>query len=422
MRFVVKAVAVVSVVILSAGLVFAGPKDPVTGKRFIQLRDAQNTPLQSHLEAIFPESGGYFITGPLDIFFTGPSDAEQLYHSTRIICPTLEAFENCLFRLQQDTIITIENSTMYLHQSRMDFPVGYRGALANIHFKGRKHTIQFNTIQQTRWLIWVKGILAGKDNTIAVMPLEAYSREVSDHLYGTDRRWDDLPTKNAIDFGLFDTLDIYREAPEYTISGYKNYKDFLKRHRAAYTKFAKGLVAFIPSDSLLRQMKKKAPRKAYPNKEYRMLQMEYLKFLVRGGDVSSLNTLTKDIFDTLQSGEYFFAVGVSGKVRFGRELMREEVAEIELKTGKKVPRANHAFLFPGEPLLTAGAFFIERDSVSFLTEVTAGSGHYFYSNLTKSIRTDIAELSNQYVLTLGHFFNALDRLSIEYNDVLVRKY
>ena len=47
--------------------------------------------------------------------------------------------------------------------------------------------------------------------------------------------------------------------------------------------------------------------------------------------------------------------------RFAFEKPREEVERIEQETGRKVPRANHAFLFPGEPVLTAGAFFVALD-------------------------------------------------------------
>jgi len=115
-------------------------------------------------------------------------------------------------------------------------------------------------------------------------------------------------------------------------------------------------------------------------------------------------------------------MNVAGQIRFGRELLREEVERIEAETGRKAPRANHAYLFPGEPLLTAGAFWIEADPEPRLTEVTAGSGHYFYSNIQPTIREDIAEHSNEYVWTLGHFFRGLDSLGIAYDDVLIRKY
>ena len=134
-----------------------------------------------------------------------------------------------------------------------------------------------------------------------------------------------------------------------------------------------------------------------------------------------LRTLTSEVFTTLEPGEYFFVVGLSGKIRFGRELLREEVERLEKKTGKEVPRANHAFLFPGEPVLAAGAFFIEERESPYLARVNAHSGHYFYSNVTATIRKDIVERSDEYLMTLGYFFRALDRQGIAYDSVLISK-
>ncbi len=413
---------ILAAVLFCLSVVSAGPKSPISGARFDSLLQAQNEKFQGYLESVFGEEDGSVVTGPLDPFFKGKKDAEQLYHSVRIICPDIEILENIPDILQKDSLLTIGQSTIYLHQCRLDFPVGYRGALLYITWQGDTYLLQCNTIQQTRWLIWVKGILAGKDNTIAVMPLEAYSREVSDYFYGTDRGWNDIKIKNAVEFGLFDTLDFNREVPEYVIEGYQNYKNYLRRHAAVYTGFASGILAFVPSDSLLKAMKKRVRNMAFPNKEYRALQAEFEEYFARGGSLKSLHTMSKDIFDTLPTGEYFFGVGVTGRIRFGRELTREEVDRIEVETGQKAPRANHAFLFPGEPLLTAGAIFIERDESSKIVEITAGSGHYFYSNISKSIRSDISEKSDEYVLTLGHLFKALDKLGIEYSGVLIRKY
>jgi hypothetical protein len=153
-----------------------------------------------------------------------------------------------------------------------------------------------------------------------------------------------------------------------------------------------------------------------------MLTREYRQFFERGGDVRVMQTLTAEGFDTLAPGEYFFAVNVAGKVRLGRELLRAEVRRIEEETGRKVPRANHAFLFPGEPLLTAGAFFVEHDDGKpYITEVNAQSGHYFYSNVSATIREDISERSDHYLLTLGHFFCSLEQLGIPHQDLLIRK-
>jgi hypothetical protein len=227
---------------------------------------------------------------------------------------------------------------------------------------------------------------------------------------------------SASSFNLPDTFDFYRPPPDYVIQGYANYKAFLHSHAEVRTTFAQGILAFVPTDSILAYLKDDAPAEAHPNKEAAALQHEYRKYFMRGGDGRELRTLDPDAFADLTPGEYFFAVSASGQLRFGRELLREEVARIEAETGHKAPRANHAFLFPGEPLLSAGAFFVALDPEPRITTVTAGSGHYFYSNIQPTIREDIANRSDHYLLTLGHFLRALDRIGVAYDEVLIRKF
>ncbi|MCH9025175.1 MAG: hypothetical protein IH931_07555, partial [candidate division Zixibacteria bacterium] len=242
-----------------------------------------------------------------------------------------------------------------------------------------------------------------------------------DYFYEIDKGNLDAPEPKAVDFGLEESFDLYAPAPDYVIQGYQNYKDYLKSHAEIITSNLSEILAFVPTETGLDRLKSEAPDIAYPNKEFPLLQEEFRKFIRRGGKMDYMRTLTKEVFDTLKTAEYFFAVGISGKVRFGRELLREEVKRIEAETGQKPARANHAFLFVGEPILTAGAFFIENEGEPRIVEVNTRSGHYFYSNITATIREDVAERSNDYFMTIGHFFRALDSLEIVYHDVLLRK-
>jgi hypothetical protein len=127
------------------------------------------------------------------------------------------------------------------------------------------------------------------------------------------------------------------------------------------------------------------------------------------------------VLSGLAEGEYFYAVGLNGKIRFALEMPREQVQRIEEETGRRLPRANHAFLFPGEPVLTAGAFFVERSPEARIAAVNTQSGHYFYSNVSPTVREDISVRSDRYLLTVGHFFKALDREGICHEGVLVSK-
>jgi hypothetical protein len=86
-------------------------------------------------------------------------------------------------------------------------------------------------------------------------------------------------------------------------------------------------------------------------------------------------------------------------------------------------RANHAFLFPGEPVLSAGAFIVADDLSGHRTILVANaqSGHYFYSNVTATIRADITDRSDEYLMTLGHFLAALERLGVPTGGLVLSK-
>jgi hypothetical protein len=378
--------------LLCYGALTAGPADAIVGGEFDSWVAAQRNDVWQSLDSVFLDHPDVVIAGPLAVIDTVREnrDAAPYLSRLRVIC-----LDKSLQRLIDRILVEATN-------------------LAN--------RVRTTTIQEERYHIWKLRHHDSADNMDRTK-FEEYSGAVYDqYLRAVEEGHTEAEPPKAADFGLPDSLDFYAHQPDYVIQGYQNYKDSLRKYAAIETDFAHGVLSFVLTDSLLDVLKLKAPREAYPNKEYAAFQHEMKKFFERGGDMRVMNTLTAEGFDTLRAGEYFFAVGLSGKVRFGRELLREEVKQIEEETGRKVPRANHAFLFPGEPVLTAGAFFIERDSVPHLIEVNAQSGHYFYSNLSPTIREDIALRSNHYLLTLGHFFIALDSLGIDYDCVLISKF
>ncbi len=396
----------------------------VTGTAFDSLIAVQDTAFQNHVRGLFKNGDGYLMTGPMDPLFDGPPDSRMIYHSHRLTCPDHASISKAVAALRSDTAIRIIDYRECLTGRCNDMPQGYRGALLWIDWRGDIHILQLNSIQQTRWLIWAKPYLVHSDWSFTFDKLGAYADALADFLFASGRGWSDFKRPDASLLGLPDSLDFYRPQPDYVIEGYQNYKDFLKRHRPMYTDFARGVLSLVPSDSLLAALAADPPYIAYRNKEYRALQHEFEKFITRGGDFRDIAVLTKTVLDTLSPGEYLYAVGASGLIRFARELTREEVHRIEEQSGQKVPRINHAFLFPGEAILIAGAFFIEHseDGIPYFHKINAQSGHYFYSNLTPTIRTDISEKSNTYILSLGHFFRALEREGISVSDALISKY
>ncbi len=397
---------------------FASDTDSLKVATVLDLfRSDQRTELQREFAELFPEVDGYQVTGPLAPFHGKPP---ALFGSVRVICPDLESFEEAVNKLSRQKSLEILDIERWVEKPG---PTGYRGAWARVGEPETKAFVQINTVQQTRWLIWANDQILKylHYSSEADEHSKRYAQAVSDYLFAIDTGIIYARPPRVTEYGAPDSLDFYAEPPDYVIEGYQNYKNFLRSHRELTTDFATGIVAFVPTEETLEKLKQEAPQKAFPNKEAPMLQEEYREFFECGGDVRVMNTLSREGLDTLESGEYFFAVGLSGKIRFGRELPREEVERIEEQTGREVPRANHAFLFPGEPVLTAGAFFIDNSAPGKIVKVNAHSGHYFYSNVTETVREDISEHSDYYLLTLGHFFKALDSLGISYEDILISK-
>ncbi len=400
----------------------AGEKDPITGDTFLEFQRLQYPELQSGLDLMVPEARGFLISGPIDVRIPADNIVSRIYGSVHIVCPDLASVESAVLAIGVNPDIQLDSVRKHISSASDERPVGFRGVLMEFTWQGQTYSLLICTTQQIRWLIWYKQFLREEVTGVEVGALDRYSVAVSDYLYALDNGDLEAEAPSSADFGVPEKYDIFAQPPDYVIEGYDNYMNYLYSFAEIRTSFAQGIKAFIPTDSMLEVIIEQAPAEAFPNKEAPMLQNEYHKFFSRLGDVRVMETLTGTGFDTLQPGEYFFAVGVSGKIRFGREFLRAEVERIEKETGRKVPRANHAFLFPGEPILTAGAFFIERNGSLKIVRVTAQSGHYFYSNVSPTIREDISLRSDHYLMTVGHFFKSLKALGIEFGNVNISKF
>ena len=399
--------------LLTASL-FAQSTEPITGAAFDSLLANQHIEIQKELEKIFPESEGYIVSGPISYYRD---------YDFRILCPDINAYEhaNNVARNSENTNWFKNMAFMQQFSCFLEDIVGPFKCYSSFSFNNNSDEFLgvITSIQKDRFQLFSS--IHGFINTLSKDSSE-YCEELLAYLSKVEIGDTEVKPPLTTDYNLPDDFDFYAPPPDYVIDGYQNYKDFLNPHAEINTELISGVTEFTASGDALQWFKDHAPREAYPNKEWRMLQHEYKKFFERGGDMRSMQTLTSEGFDTLTTGEYFFAVSPSGKIRFGKEMLREEVEKIETEIGQKVPRANHAFLFPGEYILTAGAFFIDDSKDSKLVKVNAQSGHFFYSNLNESIRDDIAVKSDHYLLTLGHFFTALDNLGIPYDRIIISKF
>lgn len=406
--------------LLALGSPHAGVRDPVTGDAFVALVAAQRPDAQGVLDAccerLETDSTSFLVTGPLDPAYDGDPRAGVLFHSIRVISQDRDALAALVAALRTDT--RLGGWRVFADEPRQEVVAGFRGVLAELQLDGQTCSVLVLSENENRWLVWVRDVRSRGIADVESGAFARYAVAVSDHLHGQRAQ-----APHAEDFDLPPAADLYPPRPDYVIQGYQNYLDFLYSHAELHTRFADGILAFVPGDSLRDAMTDDPPPAAWPNKEEPVIQHEYRTFFERGGDTSALRTLNAARLQTLVPGEYFFCVGVSGRVRFGYELPREAVERVERETGRKLPRANHAFLFPGEPVLCAGAFFVEADGAGtrHITEVNAQSGHYFYSNVSPTVREDIARRSDGYVMTLGHFLAALDRLGIDHRRLVMSK-
>jgi hypothetical protein len=399
----------------------AGPKDPIADEAYGTLIDAQDPEFQLRLRGVFPEGFGFVVTGPMDPLFRFDTEIDSLFHLPRVICATADECMSAAVRLEGNRDLSPATTAVNWMQSGRNR--GLCGFVLTVQVGGIGKSALVLSYQQNRWLIWLRQAALLSTDHISQHALQQYSDRVVEYLSGLDGGGRQPEPPAATASGLPEHFDLLPPRPDYVIKGYDKYKRYLKKHSDIETFFADGILAFVPTDSLLGVLKDDAPQAAWPNKEEPLIQHEFHEFFDRNGDVGVIKTLTAGVMESLQPGEYFYAVGLNGTIRFSREIPREEIERLEAESGGKVARANHAFLFPGEPVLTAGAFFVEyaSDRGKRIVEVNTHSGHYFYSNVSRSIRKDISVRSDRYLLTIGHFFRALDRIGVEYDGVLISK-
>lgn len=416
-RVVGAVLLLVAVLALLATQVAGTALSPIAGDAFLELVSAQDLDVQHYLEHALDEGAGILVTGPMLANYAGDGDTRRILTAVRVVCPDYAALDTVITAMRGlDPVRKVEET---IDRPRRN-PSGFRGAIVRLNLDGAERLVVVQSMQQTRWLIWMRDVIAGDVADHRSKPFRRYARAVSDYLHAVDTGDADAEVPDPVEYKVPPQAGFDPPRPEYVIQGYETYKRFLRENAGINTGFARGILAFVPTDSLLDAMVAGSPHVAYPNKEAPLLQHEFEKFFARGGDMRALRTLSARILRQLPPGEYFFAVGVSGKVRFGLEMPREEVQRVEAETGRKVPRANHAFLFPGESVLSAGVFFID-DARGRITRVSVKSGHYFYSNVSDTVRRDIAVGSNAYLLTLGHFFGALERMGVDTSGIVISK-
>jgi hypothetical protein len=265
------------------------------------------------------------------------------------------------------------------------------------------------TPNQNRFLIWAKEHfypVIGDEN-IPRKVRNQHVREISDYLASIDFDVPDYRVPLAADRELPSSLDLYPEPPTPVLSTESKLRELMAAYSAIAIWGWSGLTAFVPGEETIDRFITSATETLYTSKEAGMLQNVYREFADSGGTSAQINVLTRTGFDTLAAGSYIFAVDRYGRVRIARD--------------DGVNR--HALLFPGLPVLTAGAMELRRaDDQPVIHAIAMDTAPYFYSRFAATIRDDVAKRSDDYLLSLGHMFASLKVMRIPVEGVLIRKF
>jgi hypothetical protein len=376
-----------------------------------------DTSLQNLLEPLLPDSLGFRVTTPLDLSFRGNPDLALLLRTVRVVCPDLTSLQRAIRVIKDTKAFKITNLQHDIEKARKTAPAGYRGAIVRFKSENQESSVQILTLQQLRWLIWAKGVYGEKTQKLEPKSLQAYAIAVSDYLDALDRGTADPATPKAVDFGLSESVDLFPPIPTPSNQGAR-YEELIHANAEIKTEFARGITAFIPTESTLEGFISAAPRESFVDREAVMFQWHFRQYAIANGDLQSLQTLTARSLAALAEGEYFFAVGLDSTLRCGQMPTFMEAKTRQNRTWK----GYEAMLFPCEPVLTAGTFVVERIPWVHLARVTVNSETYFFSSLSPTVEEEITSRSDHHLLTLGHFFRALQRMGVPCRGILISKF
>jgi hypothetical protein len=360
-----------------------------------------DTSLMRFITDILPDSTYFCIAEALNPYRNAAAETALLFTTVRIVCPDLAAMQQAVRVLKDCKEIKIKKLRHDLEKARSSDPAGYRGLTIRFVWQDQEKSIQLLTFQQLRWLLWANTILPS-DAKADTKAGRSYAIAVSDYLDAIDRGESPAKVPLAANFGLPERFELYQTLKDDEIV-------FTDSVAEITTSFATGITAFAPTDITLVELKHLATNETFSESDRSMFQWQCREFFSSGQGLADIKTLSSESFQKLEPGQYAFAVGADGGVRFAR------IAP----NAQQWSQFPHALLFCNQPVLTSGNFVIERDTVVHIAKINVCS-HTLMGNL-KSL-TEPRQVSDQRLFTLGHFFQALDRLGIPYHSILISKF
>jgi hypothetical protein len=392
-------ICLLAAVLITESLVWSTPR---SGSRLDSTSAGEDTSLTRFITDILPDSTYFCIAGALDPNRNAASETALLFETVRIICPDLTAMQQAVRALKDCKEIKIKKLRHDIEKARTADPAGYRGITVRFVWQDQEKSIQLITFQQLRWLLWASTI-PSNDSKADTKAGRSYAIAVSDYLDSFDRGASLAKIPLATDFGLPQRYDLYQPLADDEIA-------FTDAVAEITTSFANGITAFSPTDSALTEFKQLATGETFTESDRSMLQWQCREFFSSGQGLADIKTLSSESLRQLEPGSYAFAVGADSTVRF---------AKITQPNARRWSQSPHALLFCNQPVLTSGNFGIERDTTAHIARINICS-HTLLGNL--ATETEPRRLSDRRLTTLGHFFQALDRLGIPHHGILISKF
>jgi hypothetical protein len=386
-------------VLTITSLVWATPR---TGSRSASTPVKDDFSLTQFITSILPDSTYFCIMGALDPTRQGASETALLSQTVRVVCPDQLAMQKAVRSLKDCKEIKIKKLRHDIEIARPTDPVGYRGITVRFVWQDQEQSIQLLTFQQLRWLLWANTVLPN-DPKAETKAYRSYAIAVSDYLDAIDRGESSTKIPIATNFGLSQRFDLYQPLADDEIV-------FTDNVAKITTSFARDITAFAPTDSVLAEFKLLAKDETFVETDPGMFQWQCRAFFSSGQGLPNIKTLSSENFQQLEPGSYAFAVGADGTVRFAKNTQ---------PNARRWSQFPHALLFCNQPVLTSGNFVIESDTLVHIAKVNIRS-HTLLGNLATEIEP--RQSSDQRLTTLGHLFQALDRLGIPYHGILISKF
>lgn len=384
------------------------------------------------LEALYPESMGFRVEGPLEPEGGTGEDFARIVKAFRVVVPP-EVTVNEAARM-----LNSKNSPfkpLLDHGGKGEFlpeaPVGYSGVLTSARLKKKLVDLQFITVNMNRWLIWARSsyfpLWQGDRDT----PLQEYAAAVSQYMRRNDfgKVHPEVPKASAV--GAPARADLYRstDVPEIEPG---EFASLVMAYREMDMRLGKGVLSVAAGKGAIDWLVGHRGKTQFDGAGQETLQRTFQAFIEEGRSFSDLRSLTAEVFRELEPGRYFYAVDDYGRVRFGRMHTREDDP---LSLWSERIKSYECLLFPGQPILAAGEFqIVEGDPVleanldgasppaRKLGAVNAFSGHYFFRPCDKRLERHLRDMSDKYLESAGHFLKAVRDMGIAVDGITLSKF